>query len=127
MNNNLTTNLTKVKGTTFAKTNSSHWLYQRITAVILIICSIWLVLFINYAAGKNLSYFVSIIQKPYNIVPLVILLIASFYHAMLGMRVLIEDYISCIKLRNLLIISLQIFCLTTTAFCLVALFYTMIN
>lgn len=126
MNTNLRTDLAKAKGVGSAKSGSSHWLHQRITAIILAICSIWLIVFIKYNIGKDLTHFVGTLQKPYNIVPLGILIITTFYHAMLGMRVVIEDYISCIKLRIGLIIFLQIFCIITIAFLVVALFYAII-
>lgn len=126
MNTNLRTDLAKAKGVGSAKSGSSHWLHQRITAIILAICSIWLIVFIKCNIGKDLTHFVGTLQKPYNIVLLGILIITTFYHAMLGMRVVIEDYISCIKLRIGLIIFLQIFCIITIAFLVVALFYAII-
>ena len=126
MDNTLRSDLAKAKGDGSAKTGSTHWLYQRITAIMLVACSVWLVFFIKYISGKSGAEFVTIIQKPYNIFPMGILVVTSFYHAMLGMRVIIEDYISCIKLRTVLIILLQIFCIITIATFIVALFYTMI-
>jgi succinate dehydrogenase / fumarate reductase membrane anchor subunit len=123
MYDNLTTDLARAKGAGSAKTGSKHWLYQRITAIILVICSIWLVFFIKCAVSKDFDHFIVSVQKPYNIAPLAILLITSLYHSMLGMRVVIEDYVNCIKLRTGLIISLQIFCIITIAFLIVALLY----
>lgn len=126
MDSILRSDLARAKGKGSAKSGSTHWLYQRITAIILIACSVWLVFFIKCLANKSNIEFITTVQKPYNIVPLGILVITSFYHAMLGMRVIIEDYISCIKLRTSLIILLQIFCIITIATFIVALFYTMI-
>ena len=126
MDSILRSDLARAKGKGSAKSGSTHWLYQRITAIILIACSVWLVFFIKCLSNKSSIEFITIVQKPYNIVPLGILVITSFYHAMLGMRVIIEDYISCIKLRTGLIILLQIFCIITITTFIVALFYTMI-
>ena len=126
MDSMLRSDLARAKGKGSAKSGSTHWLYQRITAIILIACSVWLIFFIKCLSNKSNIEFITIVQKPYNIVPLGILVVTSFYHAMLGMRVIIEDYISCIKLRTVLIILLQIFCIITIATFIVALFYTMI-
>lgn len=120
---NLRTELARAKGLGSAKSGSHHWLYQRITAIILVICSIWLVFFIKSASGQDFQAFTLMLSKPYNIVPLGILVVTSLYHAMLGMRVVIEDYISCTKLRSVLIIILQIFCIITISAFIVALFY----
>ncbi len=124
MYNNFRSDLAKAKGEGSAKTGATHWLYQRITAIILVMCSVWLVFFLKYIGSRGSTEFIASIQKPYNLVPFGILVVASFYHAMLGMRVIIEDYISCIKLRTTLIILLQLFCITTIATFIVALFYT---
>ena len=126
MDSMLRSDLARAKGKGSAKSGSTHWLYQRITAIILIACSVWLIFFIKCLSNKSNIEFITIVQKPYNIVPLGILVVTSFYHAMLGMRVIIEDYISCIKLRTVLIILLQIFCIITIATFIVALFHTMI-
>jgi succinate dehydrogenase / fumarate reductase membrane anchor subunit len=126
MDSMLRSDLARAKGKGSAKSGSTHWLHQRITAIILIACSVWLIFFIKCLSNKSNIEFITIVQKPYNIVPLGILVVTSFYHAMLGMRVIIEDYISCIKLRTVLIILLQIFCIITIATFIVALFYTMI-
>ncbi|WP_341764615.1 succinate dehydrogenase, hydrophobic membrane anchor protein [Candidatus Tisiphia endosymbiont of Beris chalybata] len=126
MIDNLRTDLTKAKGEGAAKSGASHWWYQRITALILLLCSIWLIFFIKNIINKDLTSVIIILQKPYNIIVLGVLVITSLYHSMLGMRVIIEDYIHCVKLRIGLIISLQIFCIITSASFIVALFYTMI-
>jgi succinate dehydrogenase / fumarate reductase membrane anchor subunit len=124
MSDKLTTDLARAKGVGSAKSGAKHWLYQRVTAIILAICSVWLIFFIKCIIGRDISHFVAILQKPYNIAIIGILVIVSFYHSMLGMNVVIEDYISCIKFRIGLIIVLQIFCITTIAFFVVALFHT---
>jgi succinate dehydrogenase / fumarate reductase membrane anchor subunit len=124
MINSLRTDLAKAKGVGSAKSGSSHWLQQRVTAVILAICSIWLIFLIGSFFKKDLADIIIELRKTYNIIPLIILVITSFYHAMLGMRVVIEDYVHCIKLRIGLIISLQIFCIITIVSFIVALFST---
>lgn len=123
MSYNLKTDIAKAKGLGSAKTGSHHWLMQRITGIILVICSIWLVVFIKYYSGKDLTTFIDNLKKPYNMIPLAILVVVSFYHAMLGMRVVIEDYISCIKLRNILIIGIQLFTIVTVVALIVAWLY----
>lgn len=126
MIDNLRTDLTKAKGEGAEKSAASHWWYQRITALILLLCSIWIIFFIKNIINKDLTSVIVILQKPYNIIVLGVLVITSLYHSMLGMRVIIEDYIRCVKLRIGLIISLQIFCIITSTSFVVALFYIMI-
>ncbi|WP_341793545.1 MULTISPECIES: succinate dehydrogenase, hydrophobic membrane anchor protein [unclassified Rickettsia] len=123
MSYNLKTDIAKAKGLGSAKTGSHHWLMQRITGVMLALCSLWLIYFILINKNNDLNIIIEELKKPFNLVPLLIIVVASFYHAMLGMRVVIEDYISCVKLRSVLIILLQLFSILTIVAFIVALFY----
>ncbi len=121
----LRTDLAQVKGMGSAKSGTHHWWLQRFTAVILVIWLIWAICFIKCCTSNDISTFIACLQKPYNIVPLSILIMTSFYHGMLGMRVIIEDYLSCICIRYTLIILLQIFCIVTSVSFIVAVLYIM--
>lgn len=115
--------IVKAKGQGVAKSGFHHWLLQRITGVILALCSVWLIYFTLSNKNNDINIIIWELKKPINLVPLLITVITSLYHAMLGMRVVIEDYISCHKLRNLLIISVQLFCILTIASFVVAMLY----
>ena len=65
---------------------------QRLTAIKMVFFTIWLLMFIKCSSNQDLSPFITIIQKPYNIVPLGIIVAIALYHGMLGMQVIIEDY-----------------------------------
>ena len=52
---------------------------------------------------------------------MIMLIITAFYHGMLGMRVIIEDYVPNICIRSFLIVIIQLFCLTTVVAAIVAL------
>lgn len=109
----LRTNIAKAKGLGSSKSGYHHWWHQRLTAIILVIFSLWGLYFIATIADKDFMTILEIVQKPFNIVPLIILSILVFYHSMLGIKVVIEDYIQCLTMRNSLIILLQIFTLIT--------------
>lgn len=115
--------IVKAKGQGTAKSGSHHWLLQRITGVILALCSVWLIYFTLSNKNNDINIIIWELRQPFNIVALLITVIISLYHAMLGMRVVIEDYISCNKLRNALIIIVQLFCIVTIVAFVVAMFY----
>jgi succinate dehydrogenase / fumarate reductase membrane anchor subunit len=48
------------------------------------------------------------------------------YHAVLGMQVVIEDYMSCRTYRLVLILAIQIFAIITAASFALATFYVMV-
>ncbi len=76
-----------------AKGGVGHWWAQRITAIALVPLTIWFVISVIALAGADRSVFVEWVHHPLPAVLLVLLLIATFYHAALGLQVVIEDYI----------------------------------
>jgi len=120
------TDLAKAKGNGSAKSGMHHWLMQRITAVIIALCVIWVFYFVHSISKKSPSDIVLILQKPYNAIPLMMLIISSFYHAALGMQVVIEDYVSNLCMRYGLIISIKIFSYVTILASVSAVVYLMV-
>jgi len=76
-----------------AKSGAHHFMALRITSVALIALGLWIVwialeaLHMDYAAARAL------IAKPWNAVLMIAFLITSFWHAQLGLQVVIEDYV----------------------------------
>ena len=115
--------IVKAKNSGSAKSGSHHWLLQRVTGIILALCSIWLICFTLTNKNNDINIIMWELKKPFNVVALLITVAISLYHAMLGMRVVIEDYVSCHKLRNILIIIVQLFCIATIVAFVAAMFY----
>lgn len=80
-----------------------HWLRQRLTAVFLVPLSIWFIYFLSKVNKQPIDVIFSIIKQPGTVTGLTVLICTVFYHASLGMQVIIEDYVHNISLRNILI------------------------
>lgn len=76
------------------KTGAHHWLSQRISAIALIPLIFWLVLSFVKIAQDPQGYLPVFFAYPVNAVMGILLVTAALYHGSLGMRVIIEDYIS---------------------------------
>ena len=76
------------------KTGSHHWLMQRFSAVALIPLVIWLVLSFVQIAQDPEGYLPVFFAYPFNAMMGILLICTSLYHGSLGMRVVIEDYVS---------------------------------
>ena len=76
------------------KTGFHHWLAQRVSAVALIPLIIWLVLSLVEIALDPEGYLPVFFAYPFNAFMAILLFATSLYHGSLGMRVIIEDYIS---------------------------------
>jgi len=76
-----------------------HFLHQRITAILLAPLSIWLLVFLNKAVNAPYAETTGWLASPVNAVALIAWVLAVFYHAALGVQVVIEDYVSTISTR----------------------------
>lgn len=76
-----------------AKEGVEHWLAQRVAAVALVPLALWFVIAVIQLAGADFDAMQDWVGRPLPAILLVLLLIATFYHAALGLQVVIEDYI----------------------------------
>jgi succinate dehydrogenase / fumarate reductase, membrane anchor subunit len=76
-----------------AKQGVEHWWLQRITAAALVPLSVWFVIAIIRLVGADIETVREWVSAPMPAILLVLLLIATFWHASLGLQVVIEDYV----------------------------------
>ena len=93
MNDRYRTPLKNVRGLGAAKTGTEHFVHQRLTATALVGLSIWFVVFVLSLLGSDYITAVDAVAKPWNAILLVGFLIAMFWHAQLGLQVVLEDYV----------------------------------
>jgi len=74
---------------------------------------IWLVQFTYHISGKDIKTILYELNLPDNVGCFSILVVSSLYHGMIGMQVIIEDYVSNVKCRKVYIIALKIFSYAT--------------
>jgi len=96
-----------------AKEGVEHWWLQRITAVALVPLSLWFVIAIIRLVGADIDSVRDWVGNPLPAIMLILLLIATFYHASLGLQVVIEDYVHAelVKLGLVIIVRLACFAL----------------
>ena len=86
--------MNKIKIAPSTKSGSHHWLVQRFSAIALIPLILWLVLSFVKISQDPQNYFPVFFSYPFNAVMGILLITTSLYHGALGMRVIIEDYIT---------------------------------
>ena len=122
----LRSDLKKASGAGSSGSGSHHWWHQRLTAIFLIPFFIWFMYFLKKVSGEPFGIVIELLKKPCNVTCLVIFSILIFYHASLGMRVVIEDYVHNICVRNTLIIATQFISFITVVTLIVAFVYVLI-
>lgn len=89
----LRTPLGRVRGLGSAKDGTAHWWSLRLTAVALAPLALWFVASLAGMTGADHAAVTAWIAKPAVAITLVILIVAVFHHAQLGLQVVIEDYV----------------------------------
>jgi succinate dehydrogenase / fumarate reductase membrane anchor subunit len=102
--------LSKVKGLGSAKDGTHHFWHQRLTALLLIPLVLW-VGFSLAALPVDHATLSGWIQQPWVSVALVLLIIVNFYHAKLGLQVVIEDYVASHAKRTAMLLISSLVCL----------------
>nr|VFJ47860.1 MAG: succinate dehydrogenase subunit D [Candidatus Kentron sp. DK] len=118
----LRTPLAQVRGLGSAQEGAHHWWMQRITAGMLIPLFIWfvgtMVVLVTGSHAEALEFFRSPIAAGASLM----LIIAIFYHAALGLQVVIEDYVSAEGARIFAIVVMRFVMILLTAISVVSVF-----
>jgi len=88
------TPLAKVRGLGSSRTGTSHWWMQRVTAIALVPLSYWIITFLNLSFHAPYQHIVAWLITPENTICIIAWILAAFYHATLGLQVVIEDYVA---------------------------------
>jgi succinate dehydrogenase / fumarate reductase membrane anchor subunit len=104
------TPLSRVKGLGSAREGTGHFWHQRLTALLLIPLVLWIGFCIAALPG-DYATLAGWVRQPWVTVALVLLIIAVFYHAQLGLQAVIEDYVASHARRTLILLISNLLCL----------------
>lgn len=85
--------LQRARGLGAAKSGTGHWWWQRVTAVAMVLLVPWTLGLLVSMVGMDAVEMRHAIERPWNAILLALLVIMLFWHAKLGMQVVIEDYV----------------------------------
>ena len=107
----LITPLARVRGLGSAKEGTHHFWNQRLTAIALVPLMLWIMASLVRMTTMDYQPITAWIADPLNAVLLLVFIFAMYYHALLGVQVVIEDYvhsewqkIACLILARFLVI-----------------------
>jgi succinate dehydrogenase / fumarate reductase membrane anchor subunit len=104
----LKTPLARVLGLGSAKSGVDHWWWQRITSIALIPLGIWFVWSVISLAGSSHEVASGWLQSPLNAALFVSFVLAVFWHAALGLQVVVEDYVHTEWLKMAVLIAIKL-------------------
>lgn len=114
--------LARVRGLGAAREGVAHWWAQRLTAVALVPLLIWFVASLCAMTGAGYGEVRTWIAQPMVSILLVLLAVAAFHHAQLGLQVVLEDYVQTewLKLSSIVLVRFAAIALAVAAILSVA-------
>ena len=92
-NADLQTPLKRVRGLGSAKSGTHHFIVQRITALALIPLVLWIIWLALALMHADYAHARALVHQPLNALLLIAFVVAAFWHAQLGLQVVVEDYV----------------------------------
>ena len=87
------TALGKVEGLGPAGHGGPHWLADKVLSAALLLLSVWLVASLLMLPSLDQRTLAEWLSSPLGAVPMTLFVIASFRHALEGMKVVVDDYV----------------------------------
>lgn len=87
------TPLGKVRGLGSAREGGEHWLTERATSIALLLLGTWLVASLIFLPNLDRQTILEWLRTPTGAVPMALLIIIGFRHALDGMKVVVDDYV----------------------------------
>ena len=83
----------RVRGLGSARSGAHHWWVERLTSVSTLVLFVWLVVSLLRMPSLSHSAMIDWLSSPVAAVPMLLLIVSTFWHAKLGLQVVIEDYV----------------------------------
>lgn len=102
------TPLARVQGLGTARSGTVHFWRQRVSAVALIPLSIWFVHAALVLVGADREAVIAFLHRPVNAIAMTLFVIATLHHSVLGLQVVVEDYVHTEGWKIALLMSNQL-------------------
>ena len=87
------TPLGKVRGLGSSGEGGEHWLTERVTSIALLLLGTWLLASLLILPSLDRQTLIEWLRPPSGAVPMALLIIVAFKHALDGVKVVVDDYV----------------------------------
>lgn len=116
--NKILSPLARARGLGPAHEGVHHWLHQRVTAISNFFLMGWLIWSVARMPGWSHAEFTAWLSMPANSVLMILAVISVFYHAALGLQVIIEDYVHNEACKMVKLIGMKLFFFAVAVACI---------
>jgi succinate dehydrogenase / fumarate reductase membrane anchor subunit len=114
------TPIAKVRGLGAARSGLQHWKMQRLTAIANVLLVLWFMFSAMALSGSGYDQVRAWLASPVTASLMVLLIISTFYHARLGLQVVVEDYVHHEGARIASLVAIALIVLALAVACIVA-------
>jgi succinate dehydrogenase / fumarate reductase membrane anchor subunit len=90
-----------------ARSGSSHWYAQRVTAIALLLLGLWFVASLACLGGASHEQVTAWLRSPTSSALAVLLVAVAASHASIGLQVVVEDYVAGKGARTAILIAVK--------------------
>ena len=112
--------LKRARGLGSARRGSGAWIAERVTAIALVPLTLWFIASIISLEGATRAGMIVWLHAPVPLVLILCLIIATFWHMELGLRVVVEDYVQNDAVRIAMLLVQRGVCIVAALLCIVA-------
>ena len=103
----MSTPLARARGLGSAKSGLHHWWHQRISAVAMVGLVSWMVILLFSLVEADYQTALNILAHPVNATVVVLFVAVGLWHASLGLKVVLEDYVANEGARLIAILAVK--------------------
>jgi succinate dehydrogenase / fumarate reductase membrane anchor subunit len=97
--------MSRARGLGSAKEGVHHWKMQRLTAVGNLFLGLWVIWSVLCLSNSSFDEIREWLATPVNAILMILFVMCSFYHAVLGAQVVTEDYVHCEGMKFIKLIA----------------------
>jgi len=116
----LQTDIARARGLGAANTGTEHWWMQRLTSIALVPLGLWFGFSVAALAGADYATIQDWMSSPLTATLMILFIIIGFYHAVIGIEVIMEDYIHTKWAKLTAIIFQKFFFLVLAVLCVLS-------
>jgi len=87
------TPIAQARGLGSAQAGAHHWLLERLTSIATLLLFVWLIVSLVRLPSLDYRGVTEWLATPLAAVPMLLLIVSTFWHLKLGLQVVIEDYV----------------------------------
>ena len=87
------TPLGRVRGLGAAGEGAEHWWHERLSSIAALLLYVWLIVSLLRLPALDYATLSQWLAQPFAAVPMLLLVATSFWHAKMGLQVVVEDYV----------------------------------